>query len=472
MSTIEQRAPSARGYWRGVVWDALRGRGGDPTQGRIERAIVLLAIPMVLEMVMESLFAVVDIFFVSRLGPEAVAAVGLTESLLAMVYTVAMGLSIGVTAMVARRVGEGDREGASTAAVQAIALGAAVAAVIGVLGALNAPRLLAMMGADAEVVRTGTSFTRVMLAGNASVLLLFMMNAAFRGAGDAAIAMRVLWFANAINIALGPLLIFGVGPFPELGLVGAAIATTTGRSAAVLVQFLVLAHGSGKLRVAARHLRVRLEVMARLVRLSGTGMFQVFIATASWMGLVRILSGFGSEALAGYTIAIRVVLFALLPAWGLANAAATMVGQGLGAGDPDRAERAVWMAGRMNLYFLGSVGVIFMVFAPWIVALFGGGPATLEYATECLRVVSAGFFFYAYGMVITQSFNGAGDTWTPTLLNLCCFWALELPLAWILARGLGLGPMGVFVSVTVAFSVIAGASAVLFRRGKWKLKVV
>ena len=472
MSTVEQRAPGARGYWMGVVWDALRGRGGDPTQGRIERAIVLLAVPMVLEMVMESLFAVVDIFFVSRLGPEAVAAVGLTESLLAMVYTVAMGLSIGVTAMVARRVGEGDREGAATAAVQAIALGAAVAAALGVAGALTAPRLLALMGADAEVVRIGTPFTRVMLAGNASVLLLFMLNAAFRGAGDAAIAMRVLWFANAINIALGPLLIFGVGPFPELGLVGAAIATTTGRSAAVIVQLLVLAHGSGKLRVAARHLRVRLGVMARLVRLSGTGMFQVFIATASWMGLVRILSGFGSEALAGYTIAIRVVLFALLPAWGLANAAATMVGQGLGAGDPDRAERAVWMAGRMNLYFLGAVGVVFMVAAPWIVTLFGGDPATLNYATQCLRIVSAGFFFYAYGMVITQSFNGAGDTWTPTVLNFVVFWLFEIPLAYVLAVPLGMGPLGVFLSITLAFSILAFVSTAIFRRGKWKTRMV
>jgi putative MATE family efflux protein len=472
-TTIEPRAPGrALGYWTQVLGEALRGRGGDPTQGPVGRAILLLAVPMVLEMAMESIFAVVDIFYVSQLGAEAVAAVGLTESLLTMVYTVALGLSIGVTAMVARRTGEGDPEGAAVTTVQAVVLGAAVSVALGVLGALNAPRLLALMGASPAVVETGSGYAAVMLGGNGAVLLLFLLNAAFRGAGDAAVAMRVLWLANGINILLDPFLIFGLGPFPEMGVTGAAVATVIGRGTGVALQLYLLFRGAGRLRVFARHLGLRLEVMGRLLRLSATGMFQVFIGMASWIGLVRIISGFGSEALAGYTIAIRIVLFALLPAWGLSNAAATMVGQGLGARDAERAERSVWMAGRMNLVFLGSVGILFLVAAPGIVALFGGDAATSGYAARCLRIVSAGFFFYAYGMVLTQSFNGAGDTWTPTLLNLFCFWLWEIPLAWLLARWAGLGPEGVFTAITIAFSTLAVASAVLFRRGRWKLSVV
>lgn len=474
MSTpIEGRAErGVPGAWRKLLWDALRGRGGDPTQGPIRRAIVLLAVPMVLEMAMESVFAVVDIFYVSQLGADAVAAVGLTESLLTMVYTVAMGLGIGVTATVARRTGERDPEGAAVATVQAIILGITVSAALGVLGALHAPRLLALMGADPAVVQVGRGYAAVMLAGNGAILLLFLLNAAFRGAGDAAVAMRVLWIANGINLVLDPLLIFGLGPFPELGVTGAAVATTIGRGTGVALQLYLLLRGSERLRVHARHLRVRPGVMERLLRLSATGMLQVFIATASWIALVRIVATFGSQALAGYTIAIRIVLFALLPAWGLSNAAATMVGQGLGARDPDRAERSVWIAGRMNLFFLGAIGTLFLLVAPQIVALFGGDPATSGYAARCLRIVSAGFFFYAYGMVLTQSFNGAGDTWTPTLLNLFCFWLWEIPLAWLLAHWMGLGPEGAFAAVTVAFSTVAVASAVLFRRGRWKLSVV
>lgn len=476
MSAMTQHAPGGRrGVWKrgwALVREALRGSGTDPTQGRVERAIVLLAVPMVLEMLMESLFAVVDIYFVSQLGPLAVATVGLTESLLAIVYTVAVGLSIGVTATVARRTGEGDREGAATTAVQAIVLGAVVSAAMGVAGFVYAPQLLALMGAEEEVIRVGSGYARLMLGGNATVLLLFMLNAAFRGAGDAAVAMRVLWLANGINIVLDPLLIFGIGPFPELGVTGAAVATCTGRGIGVVAQLFILFGGRGRLRVAARHLRVRVGVMARLVGLSGTATFQFFISTASWIGLVRILAGFGSEALAGYTVAIRIVLFALLPAWGLANAAATMVGQGLGAGDPDRAERSVWIAGRMNLAFLGAVGLFFMAAAPWIVGLFGGTGAASDHAVSGLRIVSAGFFFYAYGMVLTQSFNGAGDTRTPTLLNLFCFWLWEIPLAWVLSHTLGMGPDGVFIAITVAFSTVAVASAWLFRQGHWKTSVV
>jgi MATE family, multidrug efflux pump len=318
----------------------------------------------------------------------------------------------------------------------------------------------------------GSTFSRLMLGGSGVILMLFLINAAFRGAADAVIAMRVLWLANAINIVLCPLLIYGVGPFPELGVTGSAVATTTGRSIGVLLQLIVLFGGFAKLKVGWQHVRVKLDVMGRLLRLSASATFQVFISTASWVGLVRVLSTFGSEALAGYTIAIRIVIFALLPAWGLANAAATMVGQGLGARDPDRAERAVWLAGKMNLAFLGTVGVLFLIGAPWIVALFGGGEATGAFAVRGLRIVSAGFFFYAYGMVLNNAFNGAGDTRTPTLLNLFCFWLIEIPLAFVLSRVLGFGPTGVFAAITIAFSTLAVAAAAVFKRGSWKRVIV
>lgn len=455
-----------------LMGDAVRGRPVDATAGPVRRAIVLLAVPMVLEMAMESVFAVMDIFFVSRLGAEAVAAVGFTESLLTVIYTVAIGLSIGVTAMVARRVGERDREAAARTAFQALALGILVSTVLAFIGVWHAERLLAMMGASDAVIAIGAGYARVVFGGNVVVLLLFLLNAAFRGAGDAAIAMRVLWLANGLNIVLNPLLIFGIGPFPEMGVTGAGVATVIGRGTGVAAQLLVLFGGAGALRLAGRHVRLAPDVMMRLLRLSGSGMLQVFISTASWIGLVRIVAGFGSEAMAGYTITIRVVLFALLPAWGLANAAATMVGQGLGSKQPERAEQAVWLAGRMNLAFLGVVGLVFLVAAPWIVAIFTADAATAAYAVTGLRVISLGFFFYAFGMVVTQAFNGAGDTWTPTLLNLACFWCWEIPLAWLLAHHFGLGPAGVFWAVTIAFSTLALVSAALFRRGRWKLKAV
>jgi putative MATE family efflux protein len=452
--------------------EAVRGSRQDYTAGPIGRAILLLAVPMVLETVMESIFAVVDVFFVSRLGAEAVATVGLTESMMTLVYTVAMGLSIGVTAMVARRIGEKDPDGAARTAVQGIVLGGSVAAVLGILGAVFAPGLLRLMGATPQIIEPGVSYTRIMLGGNATVLLLFMINAIFRGAGDAAIAMRVLWLANAINIVLDPMLIFGVGPFPELGIKGAAVATNIGRGTAVVFQFYMLARVSERVRVAARHVGVRLGVMWQLVRLSGTGTFQVFVGTASWIGLIRILSAFGSDVLAGYTIGIRVIIFALLPSWGMSNAAATMVGQALGAKKPERAERAVWLAGLYNMAFLGVVGALFIIFAPQIVTVFTRDVEPARYAVMCLRIVSMGFLFYAYGMVLTQSFNGAGDTWTPTVINLFCFWLFELPLAYVLAHPLGMGPQGVFLSLTLAFSSLAVISAVVFRKGRWKLRKV
>lgn len=458
--------------WLRLISEAIRGRSGNPTDGPIVPAIIALAVPMVLEMVMESLFAIVNIFWVGHLGAAATATIGLTESLLAIVYTMAAGLSIGVMAVVARRSGERDEEAASDATFQTILLGLIISVMLAVGGAFAAPSLLRVMGADAEVLRVGTTFARIMLAGSGSVLMLFMLNAAFRGSADAAIAMRVLWIANIINMILDPCLIFGLGPFPQLGVTGTAIATTTGRSIGVLIQLWVLFSGNARLKLARRHIKLHVDVMVRVLKLSANGVFQVFIATASWIGLVRVLSTFGSDALAGYTIAMRLVMFALLPAWGLANASATMVGQSLGADQPERAEQSVWIAGFMNFMFLGSIAVLFLVFAPFITHVFGGDVATTAYAVRCLRIVSAGFFFYAYGMVLANSFNGAGDTRTPTLLNLCCFWLLEIPVALVLSRHFNFGPSGVFLAIAVAFSTYAVAGAFLWRRGRWKLTVV
>ena len=394
-------AEQSHGWWA-TVREALRGSHHDYTAGPIGRAIILLAIPMVMEMVMESVFAVVDVFWVAHLGPNAVATVGLTESMLALVYTAAMGLSIGVMAMVARRIGEKNPAGAAEAATQGIALGVIVAAVFGVLGAIFAPRLLGVMGAPPEVIAIGSGYTRVMLGGNMVIVLLFLINATFRGAGDAAIAMRVLWLANWINIVLGPCLIFGLGPFPELGVKGAAIATTIGRGAGVLYQLYRLMRRDGRIVIHRDQLRLRPAVMRTLLRLSGSGTFQVLVGTASWIGLMRIVSTFGAQAVAGYTIGIRILIFALLPSWGLANAAATMVGQGLGAGKPERAERAVWIAGIYNMVFLGMVGLVFVLLADPIVRLFTTDPGVAPVAAACLRIVSYGYVFYAWGMVLTQ----------------------------------------------------------------------
>jgi putative MATE family efflux protein len=469
---VSEEVEADSGLWS-AIREAIRGSHTDYTRGSIGRAILLLAIPMVLEMLMESVFAVTDIFFIARLRvAEAVAAVSLTESLLTLIYTVAIGLSIGATAMVARRIGEQDREGAARAAAQVIALGVIVSVVLGIVGVVFAPRLLRLMGATPEVIAVGINFTRVMLGGNLSVMLLFLINATFRGAGDGAIAMRVLWLANIINILLGPCLIFGLGPFPELGVTGAAIATTIGRGTGALFAFSRLVRGGGRVHLTRRHLRLEPSIMLRLVRLSASGAFQVFIGMASWIGLIRILSSFGSNVLAGYTIGIRVILFALLPSWGMSNAAATMVGQSLGARKPERAERAVWRASFYNMCFLGIIGLFFVIFAGTIVRLFTPDPAVQPYGIDCLRIVACGFLFYAYGMVLTQSFNGAGDTTTPTIINLFVFWLWEIPLAYVLAIHFGLGPRGVFLAITIAFSTLAVVSALVFRRGRWKKRTV
>jgi putative MATE family efflux protein len=465
-------APTSSASFWGSIREALRGSHQDYTVGPIGQSIILLAIPMVLEMCMESIFAVVDIKWVSYLGPEAMAVVGLTESMLTLMYAIAIGLSIGATATVARRIGEHNPDGAARAAIQALALGLIVSTVIALVFAPLAPGLLGIMGAAPEVVAGGWGFTTVMLAGNVTIMMLFMINAIFRGAGDAAIAMRVLWLANIINIGLGPCFIFGLGPFPKLGIVGAAVATNIGRGTGALYAFSRLIRKGGRFEIQRHHFRLEPAIMGRLVRLSATGTFQVFIGMASWIGLVRTISSFGKYALAGFIVGIRVVLFALLPSFGMSNAAATMVGQALGAKKPDRAERAVWKAGFYNFIFLGLVGLVFVIFARQIIRLFTKDEAVVPYGVDCLRIVACGFLFYAYGMVLTQSFNGAGDTWTPTILNLFVFWLWELPLAYVLAIVFGFGPRGVFLAITIAFSTLAVVSAIFFKRGKWKLKVV
>lgn len=466
---LPPRAPS--GFFT-LVRQALSGAELDYTVLPLPRAVFLLAVPMVLEMAMESLFAIADIFWVSRLGPDAVATVGLTESLLAMVYAVAVGLSVAATAVVSRRVGQGDNAAASLAAGQVLLLTCAVSVVLGVAGALAGPSLLKVMGASESVLAMGSDYCSVMLGGSITVILLFALNAVFRGAGNAVTAMHSLWLANLANIVLGPVFIFGLGPVPKLGVFGAAVATTLGRSIGVAYQLALLLRRSGRLQVYWHHLRPQAEVQKSLVRLASTGTLQNLLETASWLGLVRILSTFGSVALAGYTIAMRVAVFALLPSWGLANAAATLVGQNLGAAKPERAERAVWVVGAYNFAFLGIVGLIFTLAPQPILRVFTEEPAELALAASCLRIVALGFLFYAYGMVLVQAFNGAGDTRTPTLLNLCCFWFFKIPVAYLLAMSLGLGPNGVFIAITCAYSSLALLALWLFRRGRWKTQLV
>lgn len=451
-----------------TIREALGGSHQDFTEGPVGRAVLLLAIPMVLEMALESVFAVVDVFFVSGLGADAVATVGLTEGVLAVTYSLAMGLSIAVTAVVARRWGEKDPDGAAHAAAQALMLGVGLAVVLGITGAVFAEDLLRLMGASDAVIATGLTYTRIMLGGEVTIILLFLLNAAFRGAGDPTVAMRVLWIANIINIVLDPLLILGIGPFPELGVTGAAVATTTGRGIGAFIAFRSLVGSGHRLVVRREHWRIDFPVMGNIIRLSGSAVLQFLIGTASWIGLVRLLATFGSTAVAGYTVAIRLVIFGILPSWGLSNAAATMVGQALGAGKPERANAAVWVASRFNLIFLGTLGAIFVIFAPTIVLWFGDDLAVSAVAQHALRIVALGFPLYAFGMVLTQAFNGAGDTWTPTWLNFVVFWLFEIPLAWYLAKTLNWGPDGAFWAIAIAFSALAGASGLMWRRGRWR----
>lgn len=473
--SFDAKAPSAETYdnsfWS-VLREAVRGSERDFTRGPIGLAIFLLAVPMILEMLGESLFAVVDIFFVAKLGAGAVAIVGLTESVMALIYAVAFGLAIGATATVARRVGEKDEEGAAKTAAHVIYLGVIVSLVLSAIGIIFAPNILALLGAGPEVIVEGTTFMRIMLGGNAVVVFIFLLNAIFRGAGDAAIAMRVLLLANGLNMILSPCFIFGVGPFPELGVIGAAVGTTIGRGCGVLYAAWRMFRPGGRIHVHADSWKLDPSLLWKLTKLSSTGVLQLLIATASWTALMPIVAGFGEEAIAGYVIALRVVMFALLPALGLSNAAATMVGQNLGAGKPERSESAVWKAGFFNAAFYFGVGLVFFFFSNPIIGFFTQEPAVLAYGTSALHIIAYGFAFYGLGMVLETAFNGAGDTWTPTYLNLLIFWIFEIPVAYLLAYYFEMGPDGVFWAITVAFSLLAIASALLFRRGKWKLKQV
>ena len=450
------------------VWLALKGSHQDFTTGDLNRSILLLAIPMVLEMVLESLFAVVDVFWVGRLGANAVATVGITETLLSLVFAIGLGVALSTTAMVARRIGEKDPEDAAIAAVQAIVLGLLISVGLGIPAGWFAPKLLQLMGASPEIVAVGSNYARVALGGCGAIIMLFLNNAIFRGAGDASIAMRLLWISNILNLVLDPCLIFGLGPFPHLGVTGAALATMTGRTIGVLCQFYLLLRGTERIHVLPRHLRLNFEVLGRLVRVSLAGILQFAISNASWIGLVRIVSLFGGAAVAGYTVAIRIVIFFILPSWGLSNAAATLVGQNLGAGRPDRAEQAVWRTGFYNLVFLGAIGIFFIVFATPVVRLFVQDPAVVPIAAMALRTFSCGNMGYAYSMVMLQAFNGAGDTITPTIVNFFGFWVLLLPLAYWLAVPMHMGAEGGFLAFVIAQFAIAGAGVVLFRRGRWK----
>ena len=472
MSALPLKVSSRSTRLFAAVREAIGGTQQDFTEGSLGRAIALLAIPMVLEMIMESLFGVVNVFFVAGLGSDAVSAVGMTESILTILFTIAIGLSMATTATVARRIGEKDVAGARQSAVQAIGAGVAVSIVLGVLGAKFAPWLLGKLGAWPSLLQVGTAYTTLLLGGSGTIVLLFLMNAVFRGAGDAAIAMRVLWLANLVNIFLVPCLVVGWGPFPKMGLTGAALGTTIGRGVGVLYQFWSLFRGGGRVVLRRKDIRLQVKPMVNLMRISLPAMFQYAIATASWLGLVRIISTYGSAALAGYTIGIRILVFALLPSWGMSNAAATLVGQNLGAGKPWRAEQAVWRTGFYNMLFLGTAAVAFIVFARPVIGLFTSDPEVIAVGVDCLRLISYGYPFFAFGMVVVQAFNGAGDTATPTMVNLFCYWLWEIPLAYALAIPLGIGPRGVFMAIAIAESTTACVGVVMFRRGRWKQKRV
>jgi len=454
------------------IRDSLSGKEHDVTAGSIGRAVTILAIPMVLELSMQSVFAVVDVFFVAKLGGEAVAAVGITESLMTIVFSIATGLAMGTTALVARRIGERNKQAASTTAVQSIFLGILVSIPIAVIGLLYTPDLLKLMGASASVIEIGTGYNEVMLGGNLTIMLLFLINAVFRGAGDAVLAMRALWIANLVNIILDPCLIFGLGPFPEMGVTGAAVATNVARAIGILYQIRKLASPASRIQVHTADLKADRRVLANLFRVSLGGVLQFLVATASWLGLVRIIAIFGSSALAGYTIAIRIFIFAILPSWGMSNAAATLVGQNLGAKQPSRAEKSVWLTAVANMVFMGFVTIVFVTFADPISRLFTSDEEILVYAVDCLRYVSYGYVFYACGMVVVQAFNGAGDTYTPTVINLFCYWLMQLPLAYLLALTADLGAQGVFVAIAVSESLLAVVAVLVFRRGKWKERKV
>jgi putative MATE family efflux protein len=457
---------------RRTLWSLLKGAVGgeqkDFTSGSLKQALFMLAVPMILEMIMESLFAVVDVFYVSRVGVNAVATVGLTESVMMIIYAIAIGLSMAATAFVARRAGEKNFKGAADAGVQALLLAVMIAIPLSLAGVIFAEDILRLMGGSPAVIAEGTNYTRIQLAGHIIIMFLFLNNAVFRGAGDASIAMRVLWLANILNMVLGPIFIFGLGPIPALGVTGAAIATGLGRGTGVLYQFRNLAKDRSLIRIRLKDIRVDLPLIGQMFRVALGGMSQFLIGSASWIFMVRILSTFGSSAVAGYTIAFRTIVFTILPSWGLANAAATLVGQNLGAKQPDRAEKSVWTAAYYNVIFLTAVSVLFFIMAEQILNIFSHEPAVIRTGVLCLRIICLGYIFYAYGMVIGQAFNGAGDTRTPTYMNLFCFWLIQIPSAYFLAKVLQLGPAGVFSAQAFTFSLSAIIGVLIFRRGKWK----
>ncbi len=447
---------------------AIAGKEQEFTSGSIRKAIFMLSVPMVLEMMMESVFFLVDAYFVSSLGANAIATVGLTESVLTLVYAVAIGLSMGVTAIVARRIGEKDINGASQVAVQSIFLGVGIAIIISIIGILFPKEILGLMGGESDLINEGYRYTQVLLGGNVTIMLLFLINAVFRGAGDASVAMRVLIFSNVLNILLDPLFIFGWGPVPAFGVQGAAIATTIGRGSAVIFQLLILFYGWSSIKVGFKDMVFRAQTMMNLVKVSLGGIGQFIIGTSSWVFLMRIMAEFGSEVLAGYTIAIRVLMFTLMPSWGMSNAAATLVGQNLGAQKPDRAEQSVWKTGKYNAYFMLGVSLFYLLFAEMIIKVFSSEALIIEYGALSLRVIAAGYVFYAYGMVIIQSFNGAGDTKTPTIINFFCFWVFQLPFAYLAALVFEWGAMGVFLAITFAEVLIAVIGIIWFKKGTWK----
>ncbi|RIV19338.1 MATE family efflux transporter [Fibrisoma montanum] len=448
---------------------ALRGSESNFISGSINRAIFLLSVPMILEMVMESLFAVVDVFFVAKIGTEAVATVGLTESVLTLVYAIAIGLSTAATALVARRVGEDNPRDAGTTIGQVILVSLTVALLMGIPGFVFAEDILRLMGGDARLVANGSGFTRMIFASAPAIVLLYTLSGCLRGAGEASIAMRSLWIANGFNIILCPVFIFGAGPIPAMGVMGSAVATTTGRTAGVLYQLYALTRRGGSVNVRRSDLSFNPDIVRNLLSIAAGGTGQFLVGSASWIFLTRILSTFGSDVVAGYTIAIRIMIFTILPSWGMANAAATLVGQNLGAGQPERAETSAWRAALCNMIFLVVVGITFFIGATEIVGLFERDPRVVAVAVECLRVFCLGYVFFAYGMVISQALNGAGDTRTPTLINILCFWVIEIPLAYILATFVNWGPPGVFWSVAISESLLAVIAVLVFRRGRWKV---
>ncbi len=454
------------------VSEAVSGSEQDYTEGKLSRAILLLSIPAILEMVMESVFVIVDIYFVSRLGADAVATVGITESMITIIYAIAIGLGTATTSIVSRRIGEKKPDAASVAAFQAILTGLAISVLIAVPGATYAESLLGMMGASEKIIGTMSGYTQIMLGGNVVIMMLFIINAIFRSAGDAAVAMKVLWIGNIINIILDPCLIFGLGPFPHLGVTGAAVATTIGRGTAVLVQFYLLFYGKKRIQLSFKHLVVDFRIMVRILRLSIGSIGQSLISTSSWIALVRIISIFGSEVVAGYTIAIRIVGFTILPSWGISNAASTLVGQNLGAKKPERAERAVWVTGWVNMILLGIIGFFLVVYPEPFIRLFIEDENVIISGVLGLRIISIGFISYGLGMVLVNSFNGAGDTSTPLKINIFAFWCVEIPLAWFLAIQMDLKEEGVFIAIVVAETLMTIIAWLVFRRGKWKLKEV